>query len=94
MDNNNKINNNTRPPSPKKQRNIVNPRKSKRRSPIARGRIIKLTPIDRPVTPKHVKILNYAAIEIQKVVRGWNVRKHSLLLHPRRKREYEIYRKQ
>ena len=48
MDNNNNINNNTRPPSPKKQRNIVNPRKSKRRSPIARGRIIKLTPIDRP----------------------------------------------
>ena len=68
-------------PTPKKQRNIVNPRKSRRKSPTARGRIIKLTPLERPVTPKHVETLTFAAIEIQKIIRGWNVRKHSLLLH-------------
>ena len=61
-----------------KQRNIMNS-KSKKSKPSARGNIVKIQKIQRPLTPVDRETMTYAATEIQKVARGWNIRKKPIL---------------
>ena len=61
-----------------KQRNIMNS-KSKKSKPSARGNIVRIQKIQRPLTPVDRETMTYAATEIQKVARGWNIRKKPIL---------------
>ena len=53
--------------------------KSKKSKPSARGNIVKIQKIQRPLTPVDRETMTYAATEIQKVARGWNIRKKPIL---------------
>jgi hypothetical protein len=61
-----------------KRRNIINS-KSKKVKPSARGNVINIHKIERPLTPTDRDAMKHAATEIQKIARGWNVRKKPLL---------------
>ena len=64
-------------PAPK-QRNIMNSR-SKKSKPSARGTIIRSDVIEKVPNRADIEVMSCAATEIQKITRGWNVRKKPLL---------------
>ena len=64
-------------PAPKR-RNIINSR-SKKSKPSARGNIIRSDFVGKLPNLEDTEVMSFAATEIQKVARGWNVRKRPLL---------------